>query len=808
MTASRTATFFAALMLVALAPFAVIAQSPARTVVDFNSQWKFVQGEKPDAEKTAFDYSSWKTVSVPHDWSIAGPVDQANPSGAAGGFFPAGVAWYRKAFSLPARDAHQRVYIAFDGVMANSDVWINGFHLGQRPNGYVSFYYDLTGHVKFGAAAHNVIAVRCDTARQPASRWYEGGGIYRPVRLVLMRDVHLEPWSTFVTTPVATAGRATVRTQATVVNDSSAEQRAALEVTLTAPDGTPAGTFVTVEQTIAPGSHAAFTAEISVTTPQLWDIDHPSLYRALARVKILGAASKRGAVADDEQVQFGIREFHFDPATGFWLNGRNFKIKGAAIHAGGGAFGIAVPIAEYERRLLALRALGVNAIRTAHNPPSPEFLDLCDRLGFLVMDEMFDCWTVGKNPYDYHLYFDKWSSADTRDTVRRDRNHPSIILWSAGNEIHDTPHTELAHGILARLVAVFHENDSTRPVTQALFRPNVSHDYDNGLADMLDVVGQNYRENEILAAHEQKPTRSIIGTENGQGREPWLALRDHAAYAGQFLWSGIDYLGEAGKWPLISRTDGLLDRTALPHPRAFERQSWWAQTPNVHIARRVAAAERAAIDPGYEAVPAGTLETLLLDWTPRNSGPHPESVEVYTNCEEVDLLLNGHSLGRQKLHADASPLTWSVPYAAGSLKAVAYNHGLPVAEDELRTAGKAARIVLSAERAKISAGDDVVTISATAVDEAGIRVPDAANEVQFTVSGPGEIVVTDNASILDHESFQQPHHHLYEGRAIVAVRATDASGIIHIDAATPGLTGGNAKLIAIPTPKTGFARSF
>ena len=220
----------------------------------------------------------------------------------------------------------------------------------------------------------------------------------------------------------------------------------------------------------------------------------------------------------------GIREFHFSPDTGFWLNGRNLKIKGVAIHADGGAFGIAVPTAIWERRLIALRALGVNAIRTAHNPPSPEFLDLCDRMGFLVMDEMFDCWTVGKNPYDYHLYFDQWSSIDTRDTVRRDRNHPSIILWSAGNEIHDTPHAELAHGILARLISVFHENDPSRPVTQALFRPNVSHDYDNGLADMLDVVGQNYRENEILAAHDQKPSRSIIGTENTLLR-PVLVVR-------------------------------------------------------------------------------------------------------------------------------------------------------------------------------------------------------------------------------------------------------------------------------------------
>jgi beta-galactosidase len=798
---------FVALALSILAPIAALAEAPVRTIVDFNGQWKFLQGDPSHAEQATLDDSAWSSVTVPHDWSIAGPVDAKNPSGQGGAFFPTGTAWYRKTFSLPAKDAHQHVYIVFDGVMAHSDVWINGFHLGQRPNGFVSFYYELTGHVKFGAAAHNVIAVRCDTEKQPASRWYEGGGIYRPVRLVLMRDVHLEPWSTFVTTPAITAGSATVRTRSTVVNESGVPQKTALEVTLTAPDGRSAGSFVTPARTIAKGARADFTAEINVPAPELWDIDHPALYRAWVRVKTGSTDGRR--TADDEQVQFGIREFHFSPDSGFWLNGRNFKLKGVAIHSDGGAVGIAVPTAVWERRLTALRALGVNAIRTAHNPPSPEFLDLCDRMGFLVMDEMFDCWTVGKNPYDYHLDFQQWASIDTRDTVRRDRNHPSIILWSAGNEIHDTPHADLAHGILGRLVAVFHENDPSRPVTQALFRPNVSHDYDNGLADMLDVVGQNYRENEILAAHAQKPSRAIVGTENGHDRAVWLALRDHAPYSGQFLWSGLDYLGEAGKWPLISRPSGLLDRTAQPHPRAWERQSWWASAPNVHLARRVAPTEITAIDPGYESVAASVRETLLMDWTPRNAAPHAESVEVYTNCEEAELFLNGQSLGRQALHSDAAPLTWNVPFAPGSLKAVAYNHGKPVAEDELRTAGKPARIVLSPERATISPDrKDVVTLTATMVDDAGVPVPDASQDVEFTVSGPARIVATDNGNNADHESFLLPHHHLYGGRAIAIVSATASSGAIQVHASAAGVTGGKALLAAVPSASSGFERAF
>ena len=299
-----------------------------------------------------------------------------------------------------------------------------------------------------------------------------------------------------------------------------------------------------------------------------------------------------GSVVDEDAVPFGIREFRFDAATGFWLNGRNFKIKGVCLHHDGGAFGAAVPLRVWERRLEILKRLGVNAIRTAHNPPAPEFLDLTDRMGFLVMDEMFDSWTVAKNPYDYHRYFNEWSRIDTRDIVRRDRNHPSIIVYSAGNEIRDTPKAELAKTILRGLVDVFHENDPTRPVSQGLFRPNVSRDYDNGLADILDVVGQNYRENEILAAHRQKPTRKILGTENTHDRNAWLALRDNAPYAGQFLWSGIDYLGEARAWPGIGFPFGLLDRTGTPRPRAFERQSWWSDEPMVHITRRVAPRRR------------------------------------------------------------------------------------------------------------------------------------------------------------------------------------------------------------------------
>ncbi len=463
-----------------------------------------------------------------------------------------------------------------------------------------------------------------------------------------------------------------------------------------------------------------------------------------------------------------------------------------------------MPPAVWEQRLAALKSLGANAIRTAHNPPDPEFLDVCDRMGFLVMDEMFDCWTVAKNRYDYHLYFNDWSLADTRDTVLRDRNHPSIILYSAGNEIHDTPNAALSKQILAGLVHVFHESDPSRPVTQALFRPNVSHDYDNGLADLLDVIGTNYRDNELLAAHQQKPSRKIIGTENHHDRGAWLYVRDNAPYAGQFLWSGIDYLGESRSWPVMSAGSGLLDRTGAPKPMGAERQSWWSDQPMVYIARRTAASTASPTDPGYEPAPQDALrrpQVLLHDWTPGNSAAHPENVEVYCNCEEVELLLNGQSLGSQKLHADASPRNWSVPFAPGTLRAVAKNHGATVAEDQLRTAGPPAGIQLAATSTNIAPGwEDVCRVTATVVDANGQPVPAASPLIAFNLSGPGVVAAVDSADNASHEPFQAAERRAYQGRCVAFLKATAPSGKITLTASASGLSGASLTLNAAAAP--------
>ncbi|HEV2765689.1 MAG TPA: glycoside hydrolase family 2 TIM barrel-domain containing protein, partial [Pyrinomonadaceae bacterium] len=737
-----------------------------------------------------FDDAAWRKLDVPHDWSIEGPFSKDNPTGKDGGFLPSGVGWYRKHFTLPASYSGRRVFVEFDGVMANSDVWVNGRHLGRRPFGYISFRYELTPHLLFGGNGRNVLAVRADNSGQPASRWYTGAGIYRHVRLVVADPVHIEHWGTFVTTPRVSDASATVRVESTVVNQSNTAREVALNFTLIRPDGLPVVGAGAEPQRIAPGESVVFRQDITLQNPQRWDINHPHLYKAL--VEVLSG----GRTLVDEQVTFGIREFRFDAPTGFWLNGRNFKLKGVCLHHDASALGAAVPLREWERRLEILREFGVNAIRTAHNPPAPEFLDLTDRMGFIVMDETFDAWTVAKRPYDYHLYFNEWSKIDTRDTVRRDRNHPSIVIYSTGNEIHDTPKAELAKRILSGLVEVFHEHDPTRPVTQALFRPNVSKDYDNGLADLLDVVGQNYRENEILAAHRQKPARKILGTENTHTREAWLALRDNPPYAGQFLWSGIDYLGESPGWPMIAENFGILDRTATPRPLAYQRRSWWAAAPMVHAARRVAHTPKPPTDPGYGL--DRRPQVLFSDWTPRDQKAHEETIEVYSNCEQVELFLNGKSLGTKPKPADDSPRTWKVQFEPGTLRAVGVNGGRVVATHELRTAGAPARVLLAADRTRLAPlWDDIVYVTATVVDANGVLVPSADHLINFRVAGPGRVVAVDSGDNESHEPFQADARRAYQGRCFALLKADAARGRITLTASAPGLKPGSVSVAAV-----------
>lgn len=743
--------------LVGLLAFLLCFSSKAGRTTNIDADWRFNLGDVEGASATSFSDAAWRQLNLPHDWSIEGEYNQANPTGRGGGYLPAGIGWYRKSLVLPTSESGKRIFVTFDGVMANSEVWINGQSLGKRPYGYVPFTYELTGKVSFDKP--NSLAVRVDNSLQPASRWYAGAGIYRHVWLQCLNPVHLEQNSVYITTPLITKDKATVNIQATVFNQSKKTEKITVQTLVKSLDGQ---RFLTTENSfsIAAGQKVDSKQTLNVLQPKIWDIKEPNLYTAVTTIRT------GKTVIDEQTTTFGIRAFHFEAATGFWLNGRNLKMYGVCLHQDAGALGVAVPASIWKTRLEMLREIGVNAIRTAHNPMEPAFYDLCDQLGFLVMDETFDTWTASKPGANqgYNQYFNQWWEADTKAMVLRDRNHPSIVLYSVGNEIRDRLNTDEGRQRFLQQRDLVHQLDPSRPVTMALFRPNEMQVYSNGFADLLDVLGQNYRENELLAAHNDKPERKVIGTENGHDSKTWLALRDNAFMSGQFLWTGIDYLGEAN-WPDISHASGLITRTGGMKPSGYQRQSWWSSKPMVKLVR-------AEDNMGKGA--------LVLDWTPVDFGTYDEAyVSVYSNCDEVELFLNGESKGKQAIHPDATPRFWNIGFDPGSLKAVGYNKGQVVATDELRTAESAVKVQLSSKQSTLTTDwNDIACIKATLVDNKGERNPNTNPKLTFTVTGPGILQAVDNGDILSHEKYATNTRTPFRGEAFAYVRATGPGKII------------------------------
>ncbi len=752
--------------------------SQARKEINFDNNWQFTLGDIPGAEKAAFNDSQWRKLDVPHDWSIEGAYDRTNPSSRGGGYLPTGIGWYRKTFTVDKADAKKLSSIEFDGVMANSDVWINGKHLGKRPYGYTSFTYDLTPYLNFDKA--NVIAVRADNSIQPASRYYTGAGIYRHVRLVTVNPTHFKHWGTFITTPVATAAKGVVNLKIEIDNKGiSGDYK--LQIDIVDNKGTVVKTFEGWKN-ISANSTGLFSQDIEIKNPKLWDFDNPNLYTA--NTKLYSGKN----LIDNQTTTFGIKKAEFIAATGFWLNGKNIKLKGVCLHHDGGAVGAAVPLGVWKERFQKLKEVGVNAIRTSHNPVAPEFLDLCDQMGFAVMDETFDTWNSAKHNGEkgYNLYFTDWWEQDTRDVILRDRNHPSIVIYSIGNEIHDDLSYPEGYKKYKMQEDVVKKYDDSRPVTMALFRPANSKVYLSGFADHMEVVGQNYRENELIAAHEAHPNWKVIGTENTHVLNQWLALRDKPYMAGQFLWTGYDYLGEAD-WPETTNNQGLFDRAGNWKQQSLQRDSWWSTEPVVHIVRK------------SENAGAGNW---VADWTPNDFDTYDNAkVEVYSNCDEVELFLNDKSLGSVKKPENDSPREWNVTFEEGSLKAVGKNNGKIVAQEEFKSAGKPAKIILSKSNSTIANNwDDVSFITATIVDEKGTRCANADNLIQFSISNSGKLIGVDNGNIISHDNYQSPERHAYSGKAIAIVKAAQDAGKIEIKASAEGLEAGSI-LIEIVSDK-------
>jgi beta-galactosidase len=741
------------------------------------SGWRFHLGNPAGAEaKTFTEDASWRSVSLPHDWSIEGPIDQKNPSGRLGGFFPYGIGWYRTTLARTAAMRGKQVFIEFDGVMHLSEVFCNGRSLGQRPSGHITFRYDLTPHLVDG---DNVLAVRVGNATQIPHRWYTGSGINRQVRLVLLNPVHLAFDGLHLQTPVATAERAELTVQTRLVNSRPTPQTATLTTVVRSPAQVELSR-TQVQVTLAPGETALPVATLPpIDRPQRWSPETPFLYTLVTEV------TTADGLQDRKVVPFGVRSIRY-AADGFYLNERKSVMRGVCLHQDAGGLGSAVPLSVWERRLLQLKSVGCNAIRTSHGGVAPEFLDLCDRLGFLVMAEYFDSWEKAKTPGDYSTYFKEWWKRDLTESILRDRNHPSIVLWSAGNEVNELglpdPALTEAKRIYSEIAAVFHALAPDRPVTVGCHHPERYKLLDNGFAQLMDVAGFNYAVSYVSRIRPAQPDLKVIGTENRSGLGSWRDLVN-SNHAGGFLWTGIDYLGESKGWPFINRPFGLFDRCGNPYPVAFDQAMAWSPLPRVAVCRTLPS----AVGNKDRAATTMVMDWWVQDWNPGVAPGTPTEIRVWSTCEAVEIRLNGQSLGIHKPSARDRSLDFTLPYAPGTLEVIGLQGGKPVCQDRLVTAGPATAVTLAPDRlTATTAFDDVVAVPFTIVDAHGTRVPDAAARVTLAVTGPGRLVSIDNADPASHESFTGPSRTTYRGRGLAYIRATGV-GEITVSATANGL---------------------
>jgi beta-galactosidase len=760
-------------------PFLVFSQAGTRQTEKFDFDWKFLLGDTAVASAVNYDDSKWEDVQLPHDWSIKLSLNKKN--GGAMGFLPGGIGWYRKRFSIPNNYNGKKVVIAFDGVYHQSDIYINGKHLGFHPYGYTGFEYDLTPYLNFGG--QNTIAVRVDHSNSPSSRWYSGSGIYRHVWLKITNAVHVATWGTYITTPAVSESSAEIKIATTIKNNSSHNGNLQVINKIISADGKEVVAAKTSTY-IQNGKEGIVDQSMHVPNPRLWSIENPYLYTMETTVRVNGKAT------DQYRTAFGIRSLTFDANKGFFLNGKNIKLKGFCIHQDAGSLGTAVPDASYLRRLKTLKEYGVNVIRCSHNPPGAEFLDMCDSLGFVVIDEAFDKWKAGY----YSKYFDDWWQKDMDAMLLRDRNHPSIILWSIGNETSEQFNTTGVGTARAVMIRDYvHKVDPTRLVTAAIAPGNTNNRVYNksGFTEALDVVGYNYQEPWLADDKKAFPNRIMYVSEAFpyyRGRpnnirdynplNPWYYIAENDFIIGQFIWSGIDYLGESSGWPSTGWPTGLFDECMFEKPIAAFHRSVWNDEPMVRIA---VADQSLNIDPGKDH---WSSPYLAAHWNFEQYDGHIIEVETTTNCDSVELWINDRSMGkRARANWSNNTILWHVPYKAGEIKAIGYNKDKEVAKFVLRTAGKAAKIKLSADRLQLQAdGQDLSHITMELVDAKGIVVPDSDQKITVEVVGTGRLIGLDNGDLRADSFFTGNPVKTYFGRALATVQSSRLKGEIQIRA--------------------------
>ncbi|MDP4179716.1 MAG: glycoside hydrolase family 2 TIM barrel-domain containing protein [Bacillota bacterium] len=766
----------------------------------FDEGWKFYKGDVSNGQTTAFNDSSWSNVTLPHDWSIYNTFNKSSAAGGGGGYLDGGIGWYRKTFTVPSNYSGKKVFIEFDGAYMNSQIWINGTLLGTRPYGYISFEYDLTPYLNIGGS--NVVAVKLNN-NQPTSRWYSGSGIYRNVWLTAIDPVHVAYCGMFVTTPTVNSSSAIANVSTKVLNMGSSAKSASLTTTILDASGTKVASDKSSAVNMAANGNNTFSQNLSVSNPHLWSPASPYLYTVQTEVVV------DGNVVDTYKSTMGFRYFNFSNTTGFSLNGVNMKINGVCLHHDLGALGAAVNYRAIERELQIMKDMGCNAIRTSHNPPDPQMLEICDRLGLLVMDEAFDCWETGKVANDYHLYFKSWAQTDLQAMVTRDRNHPSIIMWSVGNEI-PSPTTTTATSLRNWVRAI----DTTRPVTWGCFAVNMGDVNYQAVASVLDLVGYNYFPYMYDGGHNSHPEWKMFGSETSSavrsrgiyktptnqnilsGADNQCSSYDNSVVswgnsaessyteinkrnymAGEFIWTGFDYIGEPTPygWPAKSSYFGIVDTCGFPKDIYYFYQSKWSTKPMVHI---------------------------LPHWN-WSSGTTVQ-VWAYSNCDTVELFLNGTSLGSKSVGSSLH-LSWNVPWTAGTLRAKGTKGGT-VVYDEVVTAGAPSKVLLKPDRTTIAAdGKDLVYIETDIADTNNVVVPTATNTVNFSISGPGVIVGVDNGNAPSTEPYKSNSRTAFSGKCLVIVQPTKASGTIVVTANSGGLSSASVTINSInssisPTP--------
>jgi beta-galactosidase len=787
---TRKLTIILAGFLIFLAASFCLANSRPGKRVLFNQDWRFQPRDVSNGQDPSLNDSQWRRLVLPHDWSIEGEFSEKAPSGTGGGALPGGIGWYRKTFTIPLAAKGKVIFVEFDGVYRNSEVWINGHYLGKRPYGYSSFVYELTPHLIYGGGP-NVIAVKVDNSQQPNSRWYSGSGIYRNVWLTTLNPVHVEHWGTYITTPVVSSESATVVIKTQVQNGS----KSAAPVNLTTIIQDASGKVVT--RSAEKDVHATSNQTLRVSAPVLWSDERPYLY------KVVSQLDQGGKIVDRYETSLGIRTFKFDVEKGFFLNGKSLKIRGVCNHHDLGSLGAAVNTRAIERQLEMLKAMGVNGIRTSHNPPAPELLDLADKMGYIVMDEAFDMWKIEKTKYDYHLDWDEWHKRDLEDMVLRDRNHPSIFIWSIGNEVMEQWNDNPAGGTITKeLTAIVRNLDRTRPITSAT--NGVSRDNKVIMEGDLDLVGTNYHHAQLPEFAKMFPGRAIIGAETNSSlhtrgsyampsdeirrwprkeedilklgptyecsaydnstapwgsahEEQWKLVKNHDFFSGMYIWTGWDYIGEPTPfpWPAVSSYFGIIDLAGFPKDPFYFYQSEWTNTPVLHVF------------PHWNWKAGETIDVVVY----------------YNNADEVELFLNDRSQGTKRKQGDDMHVFWRLKFEPGVLKAVSRKSGQVVLTREVRTAAQASQIVLIPDRKTIKAdGVDLSFVTVKIVDRNGTLVPLADNLIKFEVSGDGAIAGVDNGNQISHESFKGKQRKAFHGMALVIIQAKQKAGRIYLRA--------------------------